>query len=484
MAADPIVMALPREQPRPSTGATELGDPTVSRAISAKPRVAVIGAGLAGLTAARTLKRAGVEVTLYEASSRVGGRVHSVVGQFGPGLVAELGGEFIDSGHSDLLELVREFGLPLIDTEAGSEQSLVQSYYFGGEHYSEEQVIREFEPLAERMRADAAVLSPEISSASHTAIDAEFDRMSIAEYLQRIGANGWLRRLLEVAYLTEYGAEIAEQSSLNLLTMLSFDTDDGFHIFGDSDERYKIRGGNDLIARALAAELGARIEFEHRLVAVRAQGSGFCLEFNCAIGGKSVAADFVVLAIPFTVLREIDLALDLPAEKRRAINTLGYGTNEKLIVGLRSPVWRDQGRDGGMYSDRAFQTGWDSGRLQGGGSSYCFFLGGNTGAELTKSDPVLATQQYLREADPMFPGMLDAYTGVARATDWRVNPLVRGSYSCFKPGQWTTIAGWEGMPVGNLHFAGEHCSADFQGYMNGAVETGRRAAEAIIAKLG
>ncbi|MGB8843951.1 MAG: FAD-dependent oxidoreductase [Aliidongia sp.] len=477
-------MASESEPGRPRTDATELVDPKVSRAISTSPHVVVVGAGLAGLTAARSLKRAGVEVTLYEASSRVGGRVHSVVGQFGPGLVTELGGEFIDSRHSDLLALVREFGLPLIDTEVISEQALVPSYYFDGQHYSEAQVIREFEPLAERMRADATALSTEISAASHSAIDADFDRLSIAAYLDRIGASGWMRSLLEVAYLTEYGAEIEAQSCLNLLTLLSFDTAEGFNIFGESDERYKIRGGNELIARALAAELGERIEFEHRLVAMRAQGSGFCLDFERANGTKSVVADFVVLAIPFTVLREIDLALDLPAGKRRAIDTLGYGTNEKLIVGLRSPVWRDQGRDGGIYSDRVFQTGWDSGRLQGGGSSYSFFLGGITGAQLTMGDPALKAEHYLREADPMFPGMLDAYTGVARATDWRVNPLARGSYACFKPGQWTTVAGWEGAPVGNLHFAGEHCSADFQGYMNGAVETGRKAAEAIIAKLG
>lgn len=475
-------MAHERKQGR--TGESEMGSAGIARPLSLSPRVAVVGAGLAGLTAARTLKRAGVAITVYEGSNRVGGRVQSVTDLLGLGLTTELGAEFIDGRHADVLALVKEFNLPLIDTEAASEQALVPSYYFGGKHYSEAQVINEFEPLAARMRIDADTLSSDISAARHSPVDIEFDRLSIAEYLSRIGASGWLQNLLEIAYLTEYGVEVENQSCLNLLTLLSFDTSDGFHIFGSSDERYKIRGGNEQLARVLAAQLSGHIELEHRLTSVRAKGSGFRLDFECTGGSKSVEADFVVLAIPFTVLREVNLSLDLPPGKRRAIDTLGYGSNEKLIVGLHSAVWRDQGRNGEAYSDRPFQTGWDSSRLQGSGSSYTFFLGGDNGARLTTSDLATTTDQYLREADTMFPGLRNAYTGLSLTTDWCVNQLFRGSYSCYLPGQWTTVAGWEGMSVGNLYFVGEHCSADFQGFMNGAVETGRKAAEAIIAKLG
>jgi monoamine oxidase len=476
-------MAIEAEQGGTHDDTTTSVGGTPSRAMATAPHVVVVGAGLAGLTAAWNLKRAGVAVTLYEASDRVGGRVHSIVGHFGPGLTTELGAEFVDSRHADLLALVKEFDLSLIDTEAASEQALVPSYYFDAKHYSEEQVIREFAPLAARMRADAGLLSSEISATHHTDIDLQFDRLSIAEYLDRIGAGGWLRSLLEVAYLTEYGVEVAEQSCLNLLTLLSLDTADGFNIFGESDERYKIRGGNAQVPHALAAQLGDQLQLEHHLVSLRARGTGFHLDFTGPAGTKGVEADIVILAIPFTVLREIDLQLELPPEKRRAIDTLGYGTNEKLIIGLQSPIWRDQGRDGEVYSDRPFQTGWDSSRQQGNGGSYTFYLGGTTGARLTAGDPERTADHYLREAEAMFPGMQDAFTGASLATGWRTNPLFRGSYSCYKPGQWTTVAGWQGAPVGNLHFAGEHCSADFQGYMNGAVESGRKAAAAILAKL-
>src|SRR5471032_2020830 len=169
------------EWKRAGAGTTESADDAIAQATAASPRVAVVGAGLAGLTAARTLMRAGVNVTLYEGSSRVGGRVHSVVDRLGSGLATELGGEFIDSQHTDLLALVREFGLQLIDTQAPSEDALVPSYYFDAKHYSEEQVISDFEPLAARVRADVGALSRDISASRHSPIDVQFDRMSIAQ---------------------------------------------------------------------------------------------------------------------------------------------------------------------------------------------------------------------------------------------------------------------------------------------------------------
>lgn len=445
--------------------------------------VAVVGGGLAGLSAARMLKRAGIEVTVYEGADRIGGRVQSVGDLLGPGLVTELGGEFIDSGHTDLLKLVHELKLPLIDTGAADELALVPSYYFGGMHFSEAQVINAFEPLAARMREDVDALSPVISAASHSPADARLDQLSIAEYLDHIGASGWLRDLLEVAYLTEFGLDADQQSCLNMLMLLSLDTTQGFGIFGASDERYKVLGGNEQVPRALAAELDDCIRMQHRLVAVREQGWRLQLDFECGSGGKRVEADFVVLAIPFTTLREVDIALDLPAQKREAIDTLGYGSGEKVVLGMSAAVWRRQGRDGNAFSDRAFQTGWDSGRQQGCGNAYTCFLGGSVGAYLAQLDAVATASRFVREADCMFPGMLDAYTQASVSTQWLVNPFSRGSYACYRPGQWTRIAGWEAAPVGKLFFAGEHCSAEYQGYMNGAVETGCKAARAIICKL-
>jgi monoamine oxidase len=444
------------------------------------PQVVVVGGGLAGLTAAKFLKQANVDVMLFEGSSRLGGRVQTVVNKLGPGLCTEVGGEFIDSRHTHILDLAHELGLSLIDTQDASESALTPTYYFGGTHYTEEQVIDAFEPLAARMRHDAMLLSPDMSAGQHTPTDVAFDHLSITHYLQRVGATGWMRALLDVAYTTEYGVDSDRQSCINLLSMMSLDTSDGFDIFGDSDERYKIRGGNERLIDGLAAQLAGNIKLEHRLVSLEKRGTGFRLHFAHGNGTELVNADFVILSIPFSVLRTLDLALDLPPEKRNAINTLGYGTNEKLMVGLTAPVWRRDGRDGGAYCDRPFQTGWDSGRQQGPGSSYTFYLGGHPAEQLAGSDPAMESGRFLREADALFPGIANAYTGVSLASQWRANPFSLGAYSCYAPGQWTSVAGWEGTPVGKLHFAGEHCSRDSQGFMNGAVETGRKAAQAIV----
>lgn len=454
------------------------------RSKSNSTQIVVVGAGLAGLVAARTLKRAGLSVRLFEAGSRAGGRTRSVVNRFGAGLATEMGGEFVDSRHADMLALAREFGLTILDTQAPSELGLSTRYFFDGRLRSETDVLRAFEPLADRMSSDARRLSSTISAFEHSSFDRAMDELSVAAYLDRIGAQGWVRRLIEVAYLTEFGAEVSEQSCLNLLTMLSLDASNTFDVFGESDERYKIKGGVGQIAHALSEELTSELQFEHVLASVDRDAHGLVLGFEHHGQRHTVAADFVILTVPFSILRAIPIALDLPLQKRLAIDTLGYGSNEKVVVGLRAPVWRDSGANGQVFSDLTLQTGWDSSRMQGAGASFSFFVGGETGASFADADPASLARRYVQEADALFPGFSNAYTGAFDATDWCVNPLSRGSYSYYRPGQWTTIAGWEGEPCGPLFFAGEHCSRGFQGYMNGAAETGRRAAEQILERVG
>jgi monoamine oxidase len=239
---------------------------SANRSDAVATRVSVIGAGAAGLMAGWTLSRGGVDVTVYEASDRIGGRIHSVVGALGMNLVTELGAEFIDSGHTDVLNLVRRFGLSLIDTHAASEQGLATSYFFNGIHYSEAQVRDEFAPLAARMQEDARSVSRNVSQFSHAPADAALDNLSIAEYLDRVGASGWIRKLIEVAYTTEYGVDVEDQSCLNLLSVILLDDSSQFSMFGESDERFKVEGGNERIVQCLASGLNKPVELGHRLV--------------------------------------------------------------------------------------------------------------------------------------------------------------------------------------------------------------------------
>ncbi|WP_052494204.1 FAD-dependent oxidoreductase [Nitrosospira sp. NpAV] len=458
--------------------------PILANVKKENPRIAIVGAGIAGLNAAYILRQAGYQATVYEASKRIGGRIRTSHGDMGPGLITELGGEFIDSTHFDMLALAKAFGLPLLDTEIENERSLKTMFFFNERRYSEEQVIAEFKPLAAAIARDAARLSPNITARAHSNIDAEFDAISLSEYLHRIGATGWILDLINVAYVTEYGLDASELSCVNLLSMIDATAKDEFKIFGESDERYKIQGGNNRITEELARPIEQYIQFEHRLVSIRPNGKGFRLAFATPPKTISVDPDWVILTLPFTLLREVEMGDMLPPIKRSAVRTLGYGTNAKLVVGVDKRIWREQGYSGECYSDKAFQTGWDASRLQARpGGMYTFYLGGKAGIEIGGGTVEKRSQELSAALDQVYPGFNLNRTDASLRIHWPSEPFSLGAYSCFRPGQWTQFNGEIGRRIGNLLFAGEHCSSKFQGYMNGAAETGRIAAQTIIDTL-
>jgi monoamine oxidase len=215
--------------------------------------VLIVGAGLAGLVAARTLRSAGVRVRVVEAQNRVGGRVLSLRDHFADGQVAELGGELIDTGHEVMRGLAAELEIELddlADEDAGVSTSL---WYFDGVVQSEAAVVEALQPVARLAASAVSPLSASLTYANPGSA-VELDRVSIAEWLDRSGVSGLARKLIDVAYTTEYGTEIDEQSSLNLLFVLD-PGGDPERIFGESDTRYHVRGGNDRIVSRLAEGL-------------------------------------------------------------------------------------------------------------------------------------------------------------------------------------------------------------------------------------
>ncbi|HYE95129.1 MAG TPA: NAD(P)/FAD-dependent oxidoreductase [Rubricoccaceae bacterium] len=447
-------------------------------------RIAIVGGGMAGLNAAYQLGKVGVRATVYEAADRTGGRMFTARDLVATGATTELGGEFIDTGHEDMLALVAELGLDLRDRQAPDNEPFLPAYFFDGRHYTEEEVIAAFVPLAARIQADYDSTG-EIVDFENEGNATTLDNTSLADYLVQIGATGFIRELLEVAYVTEYGLDAGEQSALNFILLVGTDVTEGFAIFGESDERYRVVGGNQQVVDGLAARLPGQIELGHRLEAVRSRGDGYRLSFASAGGAVEVDADVVLLTLPFTLLREVDLAVPLPAFKTRAINELGYGTNAKLFVGTDGRPWRDAGYNGECFTDEAFQLCWDHTEQQptaeGGLTLYS---GGAAGLTVGEGTPESQVARLLPGVEAAFPGVMAAQNGRVGRFHWPTHPLTRASYACYRPGQWTTIAGAEFRPVGNLFFAGEHCSYDYQGYMNGAAETGRRAAESIAEVVG
>jgi monoamine oxidase len=456
------------------------------RASNQHVRIAVVGAGIAGLNATYLLAKAGLPVALYEGSDTIGGRIQTNYGGVAPNTYSELGGEFIDSGHDDMLALASMFGFGLIDTEAPSEDGLQVAYFANGRLRGEDEVIAAFQPLAAIVDNDSSQLSDSITFDSHSRFDARLDRTPLRNYLRRNVGVDWLYDILEAAYVNEFGLNLEDQSSLNFVETIGTDTSDGFEIYGVSDQRYKIQGGNHQIVAALSDQVADRISLGHRLEALGQLSSGeYVLNFATDRGGhQEVAADFVILCLPFTILRQIDLRVPLPHIKQKAIRELGYGVDAKLILGFQSRQWRELGFDGDSYADQLYQSGWDSSRGQPRSSAaYTIYPGGDQALALQGGSAHQQAERLLPGLNRVFPGVQDQWLGTALRAYWPSNPFVRASYAAYLPGQWTGIRGAEGQTVGNLYFAGEHTSLDWQGYMNGGAESGRFAAEALIERL-
>ncbi|HEU4643422.1 MAG TPA: FAD-dependent oxidoreductase [Gemmatimonadaceae bacterium] len=450
--------------------------------------VLIIGAGIAGLTAAYRLRSRGVPVRVIEAQQRVGGRMYSLRDYFPDGQVCELGGELIDTGHRNLRALAAELGVALDDLSRESDAIDTDVWFFDGARRSAPEVVEALVPVVQRLNADRSAWGETFDPTYRDPAGAEaLDRMSIAEWLDRAGASGWIRELLDVGYTTEYGIPIERQSALNMLTMIEASARD-FRIYGESDERFHVHRGNDLIPLELARRLDGAIETGTVLEAVSRRGDG---RFACALrrGASSVAAtaSHVLLAIPFTTLRDVRLDVPLPEPKRRAIRELGYGANAKLMVGFSERVWRTHYRsNGSVMTSLPFQLTWETSRGQAGRSGILTnFTGAAHALELGRGTAAEQAACMVTDLDRVFPGAAAAHEGMkAVRFHWPSFPWTRGSYAGYLTGQWTAIRGAEGEAVGRLFFAGEHCSLAAQGFMEGGCETGERAAREILASLG
>ena len=472
------------------------------RATAAKPSpsslsVGIVGAGLAGLACADMLKNRGIRATVYEAANRAGGRCWSLRGLF-PGQVAERGGEHIDTLHRTMLGYARRFELAIEDVNKEPGEVF---YRFYGQRYSEAAVVAEFRDFISVMRVDLNRLSQEVTATSHTTDDVILDRTSLLAYLE--GRNGAgvpagpvAKAAIIAAYEAEYGLGAAEQSCLNFLLFIHADRRSTFTPFGVfSDERYHLVDGNDRIVEGLTRELPGQVTHGHRLARVRRLSDGrIDLTFEYASHTVTVTHDVVVLAIPFTTLRQVELDpnLGLPATQRQAITGLGYGMNAKMMVGFSRRVWQPHGGNGTSYSDLPnHQTTWEANPTLGS-ETRGILVDYSSGQRGTRLNPAAAqgeAQVFLQDLDRLYPGARDAAAVInerylVHLEHWPSNPLTLGSYTCYRPGQFTTMAGLEGLPVGNLLFAGEHTNSfyEWQGFMEGAALSGIAAAQSILAR--
>ena len=237
-----------------------------------------------------------------------------------------------------------------------------------------------------------------------------------------------------------------------------------------------------------AAALAGQIEVAHELVSIKlaADGRSYSLTFRTGSGTKTVPADRVVLALPFSILRSSVNYTKAGFEplKVTAIEELGMGTNSKLHLQFDRRHWRGLGCNGDTFTDTGYQSTWEVTRAQAGDPGILVdYTGGTIGDSFGPGTATPYAVQFLSQIEPVLPGLTDHWNGLATLDSWPDYEWTRGSYSYWKVGQYTKFAGIERKRQGNCHFAGEHTSIDFQGYLNGAVESGERAAGEILGDL-
>jgi monoamine oxidase len=486
-------------------GAAAVTGPIAALA-SAPARIAIVGGGIAGLNAALTLQDAGFASTVYEASKRVGGRMHSDTTSWENGQTSEHCGELIDSGHKTILNLAKRFKLATVDLLAAEPIHSSDTYHFAGRYYPRAQAITDFKPVYNAVHQDMKAAGYPTTYQSHNAAGLALDQMSVYDWIETRVPGGHaspMGQLLDVAYNIEYGNVTAVQSSLNLIYLLAFQPIPGnFRIFGASDERYHIAGGNERLPEAMAASLppsSIRLNTALTAIAINADGS-YNLSFNSPAGAFSLTFDRVILALPFSVLRTLNYRkANFDNLKVTAITELGYGANAKLQLQFDTRYWNDASGSwvaqagistGTTFADTGYQNTWDVTRGQdgetgilvdytGGGVPLASFKG-----QPTTADAVSYAQTFLKELEPVFPHITQHWNGRATLDTPLTNPFLRGSYSYWKVGQYVKFSGYEKarqpFPNGKCHFAGEHCSTDFQGFMEGGASEGARAANEIL----
>jgi monoamine oxidase len=427
--------------------------------------VLVAGAGLAGLSAARDLERDGAHVTLIEARDRVGGRLWTIRSGFAHGQHAEAGGDIIEREQTPIVALARDLGLRLVPILRGG-----FAYY--GPRADGRLAIQSLDRAFGAIGSLAAPLVDAYRLAERSwdgPIAHALGRQSVADWLRghRVG-----RDLFECVRGLR-GLFLADPDELSLLALVDFLADAGTGVAAGAS---RISGGNDQLATKLAASLEARPQLGavlRRVVQTRRRAAATI----DGPGGRAIwRGDFVVAAIPASTLAEVEFRPGPPGAQQRAIRALRYGPATRVLLQFDRRFWRRAGRARAFGSNRAHGAVWEANEEQRGPGVLSLLAGGGASAEIQSilaADGLPAVVSRLRWLGP--PSRLLA----ARVVRWEDDPWAKGGYAYFHPGfdpAWRVALV---RPFGRVVFAGEHTSARWQGYLSGAVESGRRAAAEI-----
>lgn len=393
--------------------------------------VLVVGAGLAGLVAARDISRQGHGVIVVEARHRVGGRVWSH--SFPDGTAVELGGEWIESSHRAVIQLASDLGLSLI----GTGQDFSTRDLIGEPPIPEEQHRR----LSELLMATVRRTSPE-----------KLESMSVADLLAEVDETGPAMRVLRSRLGGTYAVPLAEIGAAGL---------DGEFGLGEGTRYMRVEGGNDLLAKRLASALDVRLGVAVRRVALRNDG----VALSTTMG--DMTADIAVLAVPLPILREEGFLESPPEQLTASLAMIGMGTAAKVAAATTStpPMFRRQDPDIPAW----YWTG------AGSDGSTRRAVTGFAGTKRGASTLLAQAAARLAAACPEV-----TFSGQSVSADWGSDPWARGCYTAIGPGMRSHLKVFS-RPWGRVVFAGEHINGS--GTIDGAVRSGIHAAAQALTLL-
>jgi monoamine oxidase len=432
-------------------------------------RVLVAGAGLAGLSAAHALEDDGAEVTIVEARQRVGGRVWTIRDGFARGQHAEGGADLIEDEQEAVLALARRLHLPTVRILRGgfgyygrtatgrfAIQSGHRAFVLMGRHIAP--LIRDYK-LAEQ-RWDSAIAR-------------RLARQSVDAWLRSHRLPAWLRD----RYRGLRGLFLADPEDLSLLALVDFLAADPWT--GQPDGMLRIASGNDRLATALAERLRARIDLGAVLRRVTQTRDRVVATIESASGVAEWRGDYLISALPASTLRDVSFTPALPDVQATAIGALRYGAATRMLLQFERRFWTRRGRPLAFASSAPFGAVWDGNQHQRGRAGILSLLaGGSASRELA----AIAAREGAA-------GVVQRLTWLGRPSSllhdrvirWDRDPWVGGGYAYFDPSfdpRWRDVLA---HPAGRIVFAGEHTSVRWQGYMNGAIQSGERAAAEIAA---
>jgi monoamine oxidase len=447
-------------------------------------RIVVIGAGLAGLSAAYELAQAGHDVAILEARARPGGRVQTLRDFFSDGLYVDTGATRIPDNHDFTMRYVKLFRLEL---EPFMPQGFASITYMNGKRMKAEQGKELDWPLdltaEERKLGQQALRKKYLGSIIDELGDvnspnwppaslAKYDRTTMPELLRSLGASPAVVTLLGGGALRD-DKEDVESALYNLR----------FAALNNSSKKrstyFKIKGGNDLLPRAFADRLADRIVYGAEVARIEQNSSGVRITFLQGGAHHTVAGDYAVCAIPFSVLKTVEVAPAFSPEKQKAIREMPYRSCTKVFLQSKRRFWADEKLSGFAQTDLPIGQVWNlTYRRPGRRGVLVAYSSGTPSRRLTALKEAERIRVAVDNIDKVFPGFHDNFEG-ATSKCWDDDEYARGAYACFKPGQMIEMYPPASKPEGRVFFAGEHTSA-VCAWMQGALESGNRVAREII----